>query len=57
MVRTSEKQKRLRCGKNTQKNYTKKGLNGPCNHDCMFTYLELDILECEELSEPQEALR
>ena len=47
MVRTSEKQKRLRCGKNTQKNYTKKGLNDPENHDGVITHLESDILECE----------
>ena len=35
------------CGKNTQKNYTKKGLNDPDNHDTEVIYLKLDILECE----------
>ena len=34
-------------GKNTQKNYTKKDLNDPDNHDGVITYLEPDILECE----------
>ena len=33
--------------KNTQKNYTKKGLNDPDNHDMEVIYLEPDILECE----------
>ena len=42
------KQKRLRRGgKNTQKNYTKKGLNDPDNHNDVLTHLEPDILECE----------
>ena len=27
--------------------YTKKGLNDIHNHDCVVTYLEPDILECE----------
>ena len=36
-----------RGGKNTQKNYTKKGLNNPGNHDGVVTDLEPDILECE----------
>ena len=31
-------------GKNTQKNYTKKGLNDPDNHDSVATHLEPDIL-------------
>ena len=31
-------------GKNTQKNYTKKGLNDPDNHDGVATHLEPDIL-------------
>ena len=42
------KQKRLRRGgTNTQKNYTKKGLNDPDNHNGVITHLEPDILECE----------
>ena len=42
------KQKRLRRGgKDTQKNYIKKGLNDPDNHNSVVTYLEPDILECE----------
>ena len=42
------KQKTLRRGgKNTQKNYTKKDLHDPDNHDGVITHLELDILECE----------
>ena len=36
-----------RCGKNTQKNCTKKDLYDPDNHDGMITHLEPDILECE----------
>ena len=36
-----------RGGKNTQKSYTKKGLNDPDNHDCVVTHLEPDSLECE----------
>ena len=45
--RTNSKEKRLRrCGKNTQKNYTKKGLNAD-NHDGVVTHLEPDSLECE----------
>ena len=36
-----------RGGKNTQKNYTKKGLNDPDNHDGATTHLEPDILECK----------
>ena len=34
-------------GKNTQKNYTKKDLHDPDNHDGVITDLEPDILECE----------
>ena len=34
-------------GKNTQKNYTKKGLNDPDNHDDAVTHLEPDVWECE----------
>ena len=33
--------------KNTQKNYTKKGLSNPDNHDGVITHLEPDILEYE----------
>ena len=36
-----------RSGKNTQKNYTKKSLNVPGNHDGVITHLEPDILECK----------
>ena len=36
-----------RDGKNTQKNYTKKDLHDPYNHDGVITHLEPDILECE----------
>ena len=32
---------------NTQKDYTKKDLHDPNNHDGMITHLEPDILECE----------
>ena len=42
-----QKQKTLRRdGKNTEKNYTKKDLKYPDNHDGMITHLEPDILEC-----------
>ena len=47
-ARTQQKEKRLRRGgKNTQKNYTKKGLNDLDNHSGVITHLESDILECE----------
>ena len=36
-----------RGGKNTQKNYSKKDLHDPDNHDGVITHLELDNLECE----------
>ena len=36
-----------RGGKNTQKNYTKKDLHDPDNHDGVITHLEPDILECK----------
>ena len=36
-----------RGGKNTQKNYTKKNLHDPDNHDSVNTHLELGFLECE----------
>ena len=43
-----QKEKILRRGgKNTQKNYTKKDLRDPDNHDGVITHLEPDILECE----------
>ena len=32
---------------NTQKNYTKKDLRDPVNHDGMITHLEPDIMEYE----------
>ena len=35
------------CGKNTQKDSTKKDLNDPDNHDGVITHLEPDILECK----------
>ena len=48
MVWTYQKQKILRRGgKNTQKNYNKKDLHYPDNHDGVITHLEPDILECE----------
>ena len=34
-------------GKHTQKNYIKKDLQDPDNHDGVITHLEPDILECE----------
>ena len=36
-----------RGGKDIQKNYTKKDLSDPDNHDGMIVHLEPDILECE----------
>ena len=43
-----QKEKILRRGgKNTQKNYTKKDLHDPDNHDGVITHLEPDILECK----------
>ena len=48
MVWTYQKQKILRRdGKNTQKNYTKKDLHDPDNHNGVITHLEPDILEYE----------
>ena len=47
MVWTSQKQKILTGGKNTQKNYTKKELHDPDNHDGVINELEPDTLECE----------
>ena len=36
-----------RGGKNTQKNYTKKYVNNPDNHNGVITHLKPDVLECE----------
>ena len=36
-----------RGSKNTQKNYTKRGLNDLDNHDAVVTHLEPDILKCK----------
>ena len=36
-----------RGGKNTQRNWYKKDLHDPDNHDDVITHLEPDILECE----------
>ena len=48
MIWTQLKQKILRRGgNNTQKNYTKKDLHNPHNHDGVITHLEPNILECE----------
>ena len=48
MVRTYEKKNILiRGGENTQKNYTKKDLHDPDNHDGAITHLEPDILKCK----------
>ena len=46
LIWTQQKHKILRRdGKNTQKNYTKKGLHDPDNHDGVITHLEPDILD------------
>ena len=43
-----QKQKIFRRGSNnTQKNYIKKDLHDPDNHDGVITHLKPDILECE----------
>ena len=47
MIWTQQNQKRLRGSKNTQKNYTKKDLHDPDNHEGVITHLEADILEYE----------
>ena len=48
MVWIQQKQKIFRrCGKNTQKNYTKKDLHDLDHHNGVITHLEPDILECE----------
>ena len=47
MVWTQQKQKILRGGNNTQKNYTKKELHDPDNHNGVTTHLQPNILECE----------
>ena len=36
-----------RGGRNTQKNYTKKDLNDPDNHDDVITHIAPDILRCK----------
>ena len=36
-----------RGGKKTQKNYTKKDLHDPDNHNSVITHLKPDILECK----------
>ena len=36
-----------RDGKDAQKNYAKKDLNDPDNHDGVITHLEPDTLECK----------
>ena len=42
-----QKEKILRRGgKNTQKNYTKKDLHDPDNHNGVITHLETEMLEC-----------
>ena len=43
---TDAEEIKKRC-KNIKKNYTKKDLNDPDNHDGVITHLEPDILECE----------
>ena len=45
-VRIQQKEKRLRSGKNTQKNYIQ-SLNDLDNHDGVVTNLEPDILKCK----------
>ena len=47
MIRNQQKQKILRCVKNTQKNYTKKDPQDPDNHDGVITGIKPDILVCE----------
>ena len=48
MVWTSQKQNILRrASKNTQKNYTKKDLHEPDNHDGVITHQAPGIQECE----------
>ena len=44
---TQQKQKILRGGKNTQKNYTKKDPHDPDNHNDVITHLEPDIWKCK----------
>ena len=43
----TEAERLRRGGKDTQKNYTKKNINDPDNHDGVIIHLEPDILECE----------
>ena len=46
MIRTLQKQKRLRSGNNTQKNHTKNS-NDSDSQDGGVIHLEPDILDCE----------
>ena len=46
--RCQKKKKKKRTGvKNRQKNYTKKDLRDPDNHDGVISHLLPDILECK----------
>ena len=48
MAQTQQKQKILRRGgKNTQKQYAKKDLSDPANHDGVITHPDPHILQCE----------
>ena len=42
-----QQNRQRRDGKNTQKNYTKKYLNDPDNHDGVVSHSEAEILKCE----------
>ena len=44
---TEAEEIKKRGDKNTQQNYTKKGVNDPDNHHGVVTHLEPYILECE----------
>ena len=46
MAFTEAEDIKKRC-KNKQKNYTKRNLHDPDNHDGVITHLEPDTLECE----------
>ena len=47
IMELTEAEDTRRGGKNKQKNYTKKDLHDPDNHNGVITHLEPDILECE----------
>ena len=47
MVRTKQKQKRLRKGGKSTQNYSQKCLNDLDDHDGVVSHLHPDILECE----------